>query len=181
VLATLVVAVPAVRHVVDDSGGGVSLVGRSSTSPSTPGTDTGAGAGTGDADEARLLATMTRAVRAGDAGAFTAVAAPGATAVREHLRQMFTGLRALPLGAVQLTVDRNRSVGVPVEGRVPGATALPVRLSYQLRGWDDTPVQVPMQFSVVRVGGGLRVVGTARPRTRRRTAGSSRGCSRGCT
>jgi hypothetical protein len=128
------------------------LLGTSPRPPTPPALSAATGAGA-DGEAGRSVVTrLTQAVRRHDAAAFTSVAAPGYPAAREHLRKLFTGLAALPLASFALTVDPGRR-SETVPGYRHGAT-LPVLATYQLRGWDDAPLSVPMLLVVAPDGGG---------------------------
>jgi hypothetical protein len=149
VVAALAVAVPTVQRTVFRSPDGASSI--------AAGTSTVRAGPTGAASpqevSQRLLTTMTRAVTSGDEGAFTSAAAGGYPAVRNHLREVYTGLRALPLASFELALDRTRA-DLPAQGTATKAFTLPVVATYRLDGWDADAVRVPLTFVVSQVRGG---------------------------
>jgi hypothetical protein len=109
VVAALAVAVPTVQRGLSRSPDRASSIAAgTSTVPAGP-----AAATTAQAVSQRLLSGMTRAVRSGDQGAFTAAAAWGSPSVREHLQEVYTGLRALPLASFGSSRGCSRACASP--------------------------------------------------------------------
>ncbi len=153
VVAAVAVAVPGIQRVTSRAPERASSIAAGTSAvPAAPGSATGAR----DVAE-RLLATMTGAVTSGNQDAFTSAAAPGRTQIRNRLREVFAGLRALPLASFELAVDRTRA-DLPASGPATGRFTLPAVATYRLDGWDSDPVRVPLTFVVDRVRGGWGIV-----------------------
>ncbi|HEX6468081.1 MAG TPA: hypothetical protein VF069_03225 [Streptosporangiaceae bacterium] len=138
--------------------GGHGLAGISGTSGPSPAAPAGGprfGAGDLAAVDA-ILARRARALRTGDLGVFRADVAP---ALRPGQRELFAGLRRLPLATWRQRADP-AATPVPVRGPAGrDAWTLRITVRYRLRGFDHTDTVDTQYLTFARAGGRLSIVG----------------------
>lgn len=147
VVAVVAVAVPTVQRGLARS---ASSQSSSAGVARSPGPSITSGVPTARKVSERLLATMTKGVTAGDQKAFVSAAAWGHPDAQQHLRDLWSGLRALPLASFRLTLDPTRP-DPALDELAPTSFTLPAVATLRLKGWDAQPLRVPLLFVVNQV------------------------------
>lgn len=111
----------------------------------------------GDVEQVeRLLDTRARAVLDGDEAAFLGVVDPDRRSFARAQRIVWSNTRRLPLASLELTYDGAVQPDAPLQARTFVAH---VTTTYELAGYDTSPVQVEDGYSFVRVHGSWKLAG----------------------